>query len=82
MESSDYKLIYVDPYSLLVASDGRITRIYCPFVVRAIREVGKHHKGKEVLVEMVKSDPHGWLVYVIQGEGYWYGNFTIVLRNT
>jgi hypothetical protein len=77
METADFRLVYIDPYSLLVASGGRITRIHCPFTVRAIREVGDFEQGRLVSEEMVKSDKDGWLVYIIQGKGYWYGNFQI-----
>lgn len=79
METADFRLVYIDPYSLLVASGGRITRIYCPFTVSAIREVGKIKIGQEVPVEMVKSDPNGWLIFMIQGKAYWYGNFLIII---
>jgi len=80
MESPDFKLVYIDPYSLLVATrERKIVRIYCPFTVRVIKPVGKFQKGQDVSVEMVKSDPDGWLIYIIQGKAYWYGNFQIIL---
>jgi len=80
MESPDFKLVYVDPYSLLVATRHRkIVRIYCPFPVRVEKPVGKFQKGQDVSVDMVKSDPDGWLIYIIQGKAYWFGNFLIVL---
>jgi len=80
MESPDFKLVYVDPYSLLVATRHRkIIRIYCPFTVRVDKQVGKFQKGEDVSVDMVKSDPEGWLIYIIQDKAYWYGNFQIIL---
>jgi hypothetical protein len=67
MESSEFKLVYVDPYSLLVATRHRkIVRIYCPFTVRVDKQAGKFQKGQDVSVDMVKSDPDGWLIYIIQ----------------
>jgi len=79
MDSSDIRHIYIDPYSLLVAtSDKRIIRIYCPFTVQAKRDIGEIRSGEEVLVDMVKSDPDGWLIYIIQGKAYWYGNFQVI----
>ena len=79
MGSGDKKPIYIDPYSLLVQkADGMIVRFYCPFTVVAGRDVGSIRKGDMVQVDMVKSDPDGWLVYVIQGKGCWYGNFRIL----
>jgi hypothetical protein len=80
MESDDIRLVYVDPYSLLVATrERKIIRIYCPFTVRVINPVGKLHQGQEVAVDMVKSDPDGWLIYIIQGKAYWYRDFLIIL---
>lgn len=80
MKSNDFKLVYVDPYSLLVATrERKIIRIYCPFTVRAIKPVGKFQINQDVSVDMVKSDTEGSLIYLIQGKAYWFGNFLIIL---
>ena len=81
MNQKDYELVYVDPYSLLVATrERKIIRIYCPFTVRVIQSVGELLVNQVVPVDMVKSDPNGWLIYIIQGKAYWYGGFQIVLE--
>jgi hypothetical protein len=46
---------------------------------RVFKTVGKFQIDQDVSVDMVKSDSEGWLIYIIQGKAYWYGNFLIII---
>lgn len=81
MVLDDPRPIYIDPYSILVHSKkGVVRRLYCPFTVKVIKSVGNYEVGQLLSVEMVKSDPDGWLIYFIDGEAYWYGRFCVVVQ--
>jgi hypothetical protein len=71
---------YCDPFSILViAEEGRLLRIYCPFTVLTIESVGNYKKGDIAPVQAVKITPDLMNVYIIEGKAYHFYFFRILL---
>jgi len=70
---------YCDPYSILVIADRKLIRIRCPFRVRVRLEFASWNEGDYVTVEkiMITRDLH--MVYIIDGNGYHFYLFQILL---
>ena len=71
---------YCSPYSLLViTAKGMLIRIDCPFQVKVRLAIDSFKKGESLIVQAVKMDLNYTLVYTINGKGYYYFNFIILL---
>jgi hypothetical protein len=79
MGTEEMKMVYLSPYSLLVYTPNRIIRIYCPFTIISMVNLGELFRHMQYPVDMVKTLPEGHLAYQIQGEWYYYGSLQIVL---
>ena len=63
-------------YSILVInSEGRLERVYCPFQVEVIKDVSEFHKGQVKAVDMIKMSMELVEVYIIESKGYYWYNF-------
>ena len=84
MESNDKILDdirrYCDPYSILAIAGRKLIRIRCPFRAMVLVDFVQWRKGEIVTVEkvMVTRDILK-LVYIIQGQGYHFIFFRILL---
>jgi len=67
---------YCDMYSILVInSEGRLERVYCPFQVEVIKDISKFREGQIKAVDMVKMSMELVEVYIIESKGYYWFNF-------
>ena len=70
---------YVSSDSILVIDEkGQLKRLYCPFMVKVIRDVHSLRKGQIKAVIAVKVAPNIIDVYVIESKAYYHYNFRIV----
>lgn len=70
---------YTDPYSLLAISGKKLIRIRCPFRVQVLIDYADWKKGEIVSVERIMVTRDLMMVYVIQGRGYHFFLFRIML---
>lgn len=70
---------YCTPNSILIVTKNKkLIRLFCPFYVKALQDVGFIKKDEVVKVEKVKITQSLELVYVIGGYNYLYKYFTIL----
>ena len=70
---------YCTPNSILIVTKGKkLVRLFCPFDVKALQNVGFIKKDEIIKVEKVKITERLELVYVIGGYNYLYKYFTIL----
>lgn len=82
MTSKDYAnlLRYSDPHSILVVSwENRLMKIYCPFRVNLICDVGELLKGDKASVSSVMLSSNLKTVFVIEDKAYYYFYFDILI---
>lgn len=71
---------YCSPVSLLIVNaNGELLRLNCPFQVIVLLEVGTLMTNATAIVTEVKVDSKLILVYIINKQGYYYYNFSIIL---
>lgn len=71
---------YCSPVSLLIVNaNGELLRLNCPFQVIVLLEVGTLMTNSTAIVTEVKVDSKLILVYIINKQGYYYYNFSIIL---
>lgn len=69
---------YCTPNSILIVSkDKKLIRLFCPFNVKALLDLGFIKRNEIVKVEKVKVTERLELVYVIGGYNYLYRYFVI-----
>ena len=72
---------YIDPQSILVINkQGLMRRLYCPFGVVSISQIGQVPPLTKMIVEEVKATLQDMLIYVINGKPYKYKDFHIVMQ--
>ncbi len=72
-------LKYSDSKSLLIINENnRLQVLYCPFKVLVIVSVGVLIKGQIVLVIEIKVTRELIIVYIINGDAYYYYHFEIL----
>jgi hypothetical protein len=70
---------YCTPDSILIVTKSRkLIRLFCPFQVKTIRDIGKIKKSDIATVTKIKITQTLQLVYVIEGDNYLYSNFIIL----
>jgi len=73
-------LKYCSPLELYVVTwNNLLKRLFCPFKVKALSNVGNLKKGKTYWVKAVKVTMELKTVYVIGGYSYYYHHFDIVV---
>ncbi|MBL7683820.1 MAG: hypothetical protein JNK00_10710 [Flavipsychrobacter sp.] len=76
-----YHLQYCDPHSvLLVNTNGLLRRIYTPFKVLTLVQIGNMPPGTSLMVDEVLSTESDELVYIIADRAYKYRYFNIVAK--
>ncbi len=71
---------YCSPYSILIITPTRLIRIYTPFKVEVISSSLELSIGDIVIVTKVLISENLYLVYIIDGKGYYYYHFTIIVK--
>jgi hypothetical protein len=67
------KVIYV------ITWNNILKKIFCPFQVIVLSDVGELLKDQIVWVELVKVTPELKTIYIINGSAYFYYHFDIII---
>lgn len=67
------RVIYV------IAWNNLLTKVFCPFQVKVLNNVGELKKGQIVWVEQVKVTPEIKTIFIIDGSAYYYYHFDIII---
>ena len=71
-------LKYSSPKEIYVITWNNILkRMFCPFRVKVLQDIGALKKGQTVLVQEIKVTLELKTVYIINNEAYYYFHFTI-----
>jgi hypothetical protein len=78
-ELSD-QLKYSSPKELwIITWNNILKRLFCPFRVRVLQDIGNLKKGQIVLVSEVKVTLELKTVFLINGQAYYYYHFDIIV---
>ncbi len=73
-------LKYSSPKEIYVITWNNILkRLFCPFRVMVLQDIGELKKGQTVLVQEVKVTFKLKTVYIINNEAYYYHHFDILV---
>ncbi|TRX02022.1 hypothetical protein [Flavobacterium gawalongense] len=73
-------LKYSSPKEIYVITWNNILkRLFCPFRVKVLQDIGALKKGQTVLVQEVKVTFKLKTVYIINNEAYYYHHFDILV---
>lgn len=73
-------LKYSSPHVLYIITwNNLLKKIFCPFSVVVIQNIGTLYSGEVVLVEEVKVDMELQTIYMIEGKAYRYFYFDIII---
>ena len=73
-------LKYSSPREIYVITWNNILkRLFCPFRVKVLQDIGALKKGQTVLVQEVKVTLELKTVYIINNEAYYYHHFDILV---
>ena len=73
-------LKYSSPLEIYVITWNNILkRLFCPFRVKVLQDIGALKKGQTVLVQEVKVTLELKTVYIINNEAYYYFHFDILM---
>ena len=73
LKYSSSKELYV------VTWNNMLKLLFCPFKVKANRNIGMIKKGQEIMVDEVKVTQELQTVYIIKNVVYYYYHFDIVI---
>lgn len=74
-------LFFVNPNSILVVNkNGYLKRLYCPFGVVAIVQIGNIPPFTRMIVEEVRISLQDIIIYVINGKPYFHRHFQILMQ--
>ena len=73
-------LKYSSPLEIYVITWNNILkRLFCPFRVKVLQDIGALKKGQTVLVQEIKVTLELKTVYIINNEAYYYHHFDILI---
>jgi predicted component of type VI protein secretion system len=73
-------LKYTSPNIIYVVTWNNILKkVFCPFKVIVLGDIGDLRKGDVVLVEAVKVDLSLKTIFIIENQAYYYHNFEILI---
>ena len=58
---------------------GVLIRLFCPFQVKVLQNIGALKSGQTVLVDEIKVTIELKTVYIIDNEAYYYYHFNIMM---
>jgi hypothetical protein len=71
-------LKYSSPRELYVITHyGVLIRLFCPFRVKVLQDIGTLKNGQTVLVDEIKVTLELKTVYIIDNDAYYYYHFSI-----
>lgn len=74
-------LKYTSPNIIYVVTwNNLLKKVFCPFRVFVIKNVGDLRVGDVVLVQEVKVDMNLKTIFVIENQAYYYHNFEIIIE--
>lgn len=73
LKFSSPNIIYVITWNNL------LKKLFCPFKVRVLNNIGELKANQIVLVEAVKVDLNIRTVFIINSKPYYYNNFEILI---
>jgi hypothetical protein len=56
-----------------------LKKVFCPFQVVVLNDIGGLYKGQQMWVELVKVTPEMKTVFIINGDAYYYYHFDIII---
>jgi len=73
-------LKYSSPREIYVITHyNALKRVFCPFRVTVLQEIGTLKKGQIVLVQEIKVTYELKTVYIINNDAYFYYHFDIIM---
>ena len=73
-------LKYTSPNIIFIVTWNNILKkVFCPFRVFVIKNVGDLRVGDVVLVQEVKVDINLKTIFIIENQAYYYHNFEIII---
>lgn len=63
----------------IVTWKNLLKKVFCPFQVIVLSDVGELFKDQIVWVELVKVTPELKTIYIINGSAYFYYHFDIII---
>ena len=73
-------LKYIFPRELYVITHYNVLkRLFCPFKVRVLQDIGILKRGQIVLVQEIKVTYELKTVYIINNDAYFYYHFDILI---
>jgi hypothetical protein len=73
-------LKYTSPNIIYVVTwNNVLKKVFCPFKVIVLGDIGDLKKGDVVLVEAVKVDLSLKTIFMIDNQAYYYHNFHIII---
>lgn len=73
-------LKYSSPREIYVITHyGVLIRLFCPFTVKVLQDIGTLKSGQTVLVQEIKVTLELKTVYIIDNEAYYYNYFNILM---
>ena len=73
-------LKYSSPTEIYVITWNNILkRLFCPFRVKVLQDIGALKKGQTVLVQEIKVTLELKTVYIIDNDAYYYHHFNILM---
>lgn len=73
-------LKYTSPNIIYVITwNNLLKKVFCPFKVIVLQNIGKLRIGDVVFVEAIKVDLNLKTIFVIDNQAYYYYNFEILL---
>lgn len=74
------QLKYSSSYCLLIVTwENQLKKIYTPFKVYVLITIGSLSKGEVVLVTQVKVTKRLIIIFIIDGNAYYYYHFDILI---
>jgi hypothetical protein len=73
-------LKYSSPREIYVITHfGVLIRLFCPFTVKVLQDIGTLKSGQIVLVQQIKVTLELKTVYIIDNDAYYYHHFNIMM---
>ena len=73
-------LKYSSPREIYVITHyGVLIRLFCPFTVKVLQDIGTLKSGQFVLVQEIKVKIELKTVYIIDNDAYYYYHFNIMM---
>ena len=73
-------LKYSSPHIIYIVTwNNLLKKVFCPFQVIVLSDVGELFKDQILWVELIKVTPELKTIYIINGNAYYYYHFDIII---